>query len=116
MGQTAKAAAKTASPDKKSKGGETVCSPQLLHLDANQKPLWFNGGLFKNKFAERSEWVFGQFDDYIVERPKASYTEDWEMQSNNEVCLTESSQWKRSFSADEKATLDKMISHAKKYL
>jgi alpha 1,3-mannosyltransferase len=30
----------------------TVCGPQLLHLDVDGNPLWFNGWLLESKFAE----------------------------------------------------------------
>jgi hypothetical protein len=47
-------------------GGYEVCSTQILHLDTNRKPLWFNGGLLVNKnlqegnsqdVIELSEWM-----------------------------------------------------------
>lgn len=40
----------------------TICAPQLLHLDTNGKPLWFNGWLLHNKFAEKSKKRFANFE------------------------------------------------------
>lgn len=34
-----------------------MCSVQMLHVDSNQKPLWFNAGLRKNKKSESKEYV-----------------------------------------------------------
>jgi hypothetical protein len=33
----------------------TICSPQLLHFGTDGKPLWFNGWLLSNKFADKKK-------------------------------------------------------------
>ena len=47
-------------------GGYELCSTQILHLDNDKNPLWFNGGLLVNKnlheknsgnFIDLNEWM-----------------------------------------------------------
>ncbi|KAI0477129.1 hypothetical protein GGR56DRAFT_635969 [Xylariaceae sp. FL0804] len=46
-----------------------ICAAQLLHLDAAGAPLWFNGWIEENKFAEGSSRRVAAFDSYLVEPP-----------------------------------------------
>jgi alpha 1,3-mannosyltransferase len=35
------------------KQNHTMCMPQLVHYDVKGKPLWFNGWLLDNKYADK---------------------------------------------------------------
>ncbi|KAJ2991919.1 hypothetical protein NUW58_g2344 [Xylaria curta] len=67
----------------------TMCSPQLLHLDVDGTPLWFNGWLLVNKYAERSKRKFAPMMSYLRE-PKDKAIEDdfWKLTTDNMCCLT----------------------------
>ncbi|KAI3330152.1 glycosyltransferase family 71 protein [Ustulina deusta] len=68
----------------------TMCSPQLLHLDTDGTPLWFNGWLLVSKYAERSKRRFAPMDAYLREpRYKAIDDDDfWKLATDNMCCLT----------------------------
>lgn len=91
----------------------TVCAPQLLHLDNDGKPLWFNGWLLDNKFAERREKKFGNFDYYLVEPRGVREPTAWQLHENNQCCLTTDADKTFKFSDKEKALLKRMMDKAK---
>lgn len=91
-----------------------ICSPQLLHLDLNGKPLWFNGGLVRNKFLDRREWKFGTWDTFLIEPREIREPGAWFLGDANMCCLTTDSHLKGALSAQEKDLLDAMITQAKK--
>lgn len=93
----------------------TICSPQLVHLNADGTPLWFNGGLITNKFAEKRDITFGKFEQYIVE-PEVPTSATWALKSNNRACLSAEANAMHSLSSQDKATLKTMIERAKAHL
>lgn len=93
----------------------TVCAPQLLHLAANGRPLWFNGGILENKFAEKKDRVFGNFQEYVAEPPVVTPA-TWQLLGNNKACLTGQPGIKHALTETEKAKVAMMVEHAKKYM
>ncbi|GAW17593.1 hypothetical protein ANO14919_070520 [Xylariales sp. No.14919] len=67
----------------------TICSPQLLHLDVDGTPLWFNGWLLVSKYAERPKRRFAPMAAYLREpRHKAVDDDFWKLTTDNMCCLT----------------------------
>ncbi len=91
----------------------TICAPQLLHLDLSWKPLWFNGWILDNKFADKSRRQFGNFETYIVEPHGWDGEDMWQLQQDNQCCLTTYPRLKFSFSEVEKETLSMIIQRAR---
>lgn len=61
----------------------TICAPQLLHLGTDGKPLWFNGWLLHNKFAEKSKKRFANFDHYLAEPRDVREPGAWQLAESN---------------------------------
>ena len=91
----------------------TLCSPQLLHLDTDGTPLWFNGWLLDNKFADKSKRKFGTFKHYLIEPGEVREPGAWQLHENNECCLTVEREGMRVFSKDEVGLLDRMMAKAR---
>lgn len=91
-----------------------ICSPQLLHLDLDGKPLWFNGGLVRNKFLDRRAWKFGSWDTYLIEPREIREPGAWFLGDANMCCLTSDHHLKGELSSREKGLLDAMVAQAKK--
>lgn len=91
----------------------TICSPQLLHLDTAGKPLWFNGWLLSNKFADKKQKVFGKYDHYLIEPRDVREPGAWQLHESNECCLTTDADKKFDFSDTEKALIRDMKIKAK---
>jgi hypothetical protein len=91
----------------------TLCSPQLLHLDTDGTPLWFNGWLLANKFADKRQKKFGSFKHYLIEPEEIEEPGAWQLHENNECCLTVEKDRMRKFTAEELALLDRMMKKAR---
>ncbi|EPS43438.1 hypothetical protein H072_2571 [Dactylellina haptotyla CBS 200.50] len=69
-----------------------ICAPQLLHLDLDGKPLWFNGWILDNKFEEgRKKRRANNFVNYLRENPSPepdSGPDQWQLKESNICCLT----------------------------
>ncbi|KXG48362.1 Alpha-mannosyltransferase [Penicillium griseofulvum] len=87
----------------------TICAPQLLHLDREQRPLWFNGWLYENKFA--SERVLGKFEMYMEEQSGSLVPPAWELEEHNLCCLSNSPA--KNFTTEESDWIDTLIGIAK---
>lgn len=88
----------------------TICAPQLLHLDIQGRPLWFNGWLLHNKFAEKSKKRFAAFDHYLVENKNPHA---WQLAESNMCCLTVDESRRFSFSDEERETLKMIMDRAR---
>ncbi|KAI8948962.1 glycosyltransferase family 71 protein [Xylaria longipes] len=67
----------------------TMCSPQLLHLDVDGTPLWFNGWLLVSKYVDRSKRRFAPMKSYMSEpQDRATGDDFWKLASDNLCCLT----------------------------
>lgn len=91
----------------------TICSPQLLHLDMEGNPLWFNGWLAENKFVGQSQQTIGKFEHFLIEPPEAGRHSAWIIKEHNNCCLTTGSSFMRKFALGETRTLQMMIHQAK---
>ncbi|KAH8803241.1 mannosyltransferase putative-domain-containing protein [Xylogone sp. PMI_703] len=89
----------------------TICAPQLLHLDMEGRPLWFNGWILNNKFADKKQRSSSNFDVFLIEPTDKREPDAWQLQEHNEACLTADEANK--FSEEEKETLDMIIALAK---
>ncbi|OQO17093.1 hypothetical protein B0A51_14795 [Rachicladosporium sp. CCFEE 5018] len=92
----------------------TVCAPQLLHLDTDGRPLWFNGWISKDK-NERSGNVDISAFQVFLEEPeyKAANGENnmWEIHEANVCCLTAPKF--STFTKEEKEVLQMILDTAK---
>nr|BAJ98975.1 predicted protein [Hordeum vulgare subsp. vulgare] len=91
----------------------SICAPQLLHLDYEGKPLWFNGWLLDNKFADKKQKKFGKFEHYLIEPRDVRDPGAWQLEESNMCCLTTDAPLKRDFSPEERSILAMMIQQAK---
>ena len=91
----------------------TMCSPQLLHLDVDDTPLWFNGWLLDNKFADKHKKKFGSFRHYLIEPNEVREPGAWQLHENNECCLTTDRDKSHSFNERELKLLDRMMAKAR---
>ncbi|KAF3271378.1 hypothetical protein TWF970_010260 [Orbilia oligospora] len=96
----------------------TICAPQLLHLDRDGKPLWFNGWILNNKFEEKKKQrKANNFQFYLRENPKPDLDtiggqDQWQLQENNICCLTTNQN--SQFSSEETGTLTMILDLAYK--
>lgn len=67
----------------------TICAPQLLHLDRDKRPLWFNGWLYENKYAG-SKRVLGNFEMFMEEPGESLDRAPWQLEESNLCCLSNS--------------------------
>ena len=88
----------------------TICAPQLLHLDLEGRPLWFNGWLYNNKFAGNKR-VGGQFDVYMKEPHEVLDPGAWQLEESNMCCLSNREIYQ--FTNEERSKLDMIIELAK---
>jgi Tfp pilus assembly protein FimV len=91
----------------------TLCSPQLLHLDVDDTPLWFNGWLLDNKFADKRQKKFGSFKHYLIEPREVREPGAWQLHENNECCLTTDAEKMHKFGEREVKLLERMMAKAR---
>jgi hypothetical protein len=91
----------------------TICAPQLLHLDVDGSPLWFNGWLQDNKFADKKKRKFGKFEHYLIEPRDIRDPGAWQLEESNMCCLTTDPDLKKDFTQAEKDLLEMMIQQAR---
>ncbi|KAI1427836.1 alpha-1,3-mannosyltransferase [Xylaria sp. FL1777] len=91
-----------------------MCSPQLLHLDVDGTPLWFNGWLLVSKYADRSKRRFAPMKSYMREpRNKAIDDDDfWKLTTDNICCLTSSADDKSDLTEHDLDLLEMMRDRA----
>ena len=65
----------------------TICAPQLLHLDRNGNPMWFNGWILMDKFDNMSQTLI-DFQEYMLEPSDLRNPEAWQIGDHNLACLT----------------------------
>lgn len=88
----------------------TICAPQLLHLDRNKRPLWFNGWLYRNKYAGTKR-TLGKFDVFMEEPKDFLDPGAWQLEENNMCCLSNTAT--REFTKEETTWLGELINMAK---
>lgn len=92
---------------------QRMCAPQLLHLDLDQKPLWFNGGLVRNKFVPRRDRKFESFESYLIEPRDIREPGAWFLGEGNMCCLTTDNHLKGDLTGAEKELLNEMFKQAR---
>ncbi|KAL5334123.1 mannosyltransferase putative-domain-containing protein [Aspergillus crustosus] len=105
------AEASDADPEGREPDSYTICTPQILHLDLDGRPLWFNGWVVANKY-DQNERKPGVFDVFLRE-PRTKKTPDqWQLHQINMCCLT--SEYMSNFTADEREIIDMIIANGRK--
>jgi hypothetical protein len=89
-------------------GNFTICAPQLLHLDRDGRPLWFNGWVLNDKFTTSE---YNRFEAYMKEPREVTEPGAWQLKEDNLCCLTSDETF--TFSEDEKDVLEMIIGLAK---
>ena len=89
----------------------TMCAPQLLHLDLEGRPLWFNGWLAKNKFSDRKKQEYATFANYMIEPTDLREPGVWDMGESNTCCLTADAVL--DFNEGEREVIDMIMSTAR---
>lgn len=62
-----------------------LCSPQLLHLSRDGRPLWFNGWIQNNKHDASSD--ISTFEFFMSEKRKNDEWAEWAIGADNMCCL-----------------------------
>ncbi|KAL4935340.1 hypothetical protein BDV06DRAFT_234427 [Aspergillus oleicola] len=75
-----------------------ICAPQLLHLDRDGRPLWFNGWLLPTKWDKDKEPA--KFEAFLQE-PIDQQKSPWELREHNVCCLTSGEKMKFMFNETE---------------
>lgn len=91
----------------------TICSPQLLHLGLDGRPLWFNGWVAENKFVGKTRWKFGQFEHFLAEPNSDSQPDFWRIKESNICCLAVDAGLLGEFTVEEQETLNMIMGLAK---
>lgn len=91
-------------------GNFTICAPQLLHLDRDNRPLWFNGWILDNKF-DVDHPRLSTFDSFMLEHKDTRAYPDWRLEENNLCCLISDRVYK--FTKEEKEALEGIADIAK---
>ncbi|KEQ88213.1 hypothetical protein M438DRAFT_341854 [Aureobasidium pullulans EXF-150] len=65
----------------------TVSSPQLLHLDLNNRPLWFNGWILDDKYEEAKHVNVSTWDVFLSEVKETNEAPEWKIGSHNMAVL-----------------------------
>lgn len=106
-------AGEVSAPEPSALSNYTICGPQLLHLDLNGRPLWFNGWILDNKFTDKSHRRFAIFESYVVEpRSWNSEKEPWQLEQDNKCCLTTHATLKFDFDPSERKILSMIVERA----
>ena len=91
----------------------TICAPQLLHLDVDGRPLWFNGWLVPNKFSKAKDTDLSYFEAFIKESREAfQEPAAWQLGENNICCLTSDKAFE--FTQAEKDILQMIIDNGRR--
>lgn len=85
----------------------TICAPQLLHLDREGRPLWFNGWLLPNKFEPGKDQVAANFEAFLPEPREVREPTPWQLMESNVCCLT--ANYYSEFTREERDVLEMII-------
>ncbi|KAI1813840.1 glycosyltransferase family 71 protein [Poronia punctata] len=93
-----------------------ICSSQLLHLDTDGTPLWFNGWLTVSKFAAPPYRKFAPMPSYMMEPPTTTSPHEtkefWQLAGDNMCCLTSDADHAYKLSENDAAVLQMMRDRA----
>jgi len=86
-----------------------LCSPQLLHLSRDGRPLWFNGWIQNNKHDASSD--ISTFEFFMSEKRKDNEWAEWAIGADNMCCLKGDDL--HAMNAEELKALDMIVEIAK---
>ncbi|KEQ69860.1 hypothetical protein M436DRAFT_54911 [Aureobasidium namibiae CBS 147.97] len=86
-----------------------LCSPQLLHLSRDGRPLWFNGWIQNNKHDASSD--ISTFEFFMREKRKDNEWAEWAIGADNMCCLKGDDL--HAMNAEELKALDMIVEIAK---
>jgi len=72
----------------------TVNSPQLLHLDLNGRPLWFNGWILDDKYEEHQHVNVSKMEVYLSEQKDTNEAPEWQIGGHNMATLKSTTAFK----------------------
>ena len=85
----------------------TVCGPQLLHLDREERPIWFNGWILVDKHGKYDKLSIDNFPVFVQEPTDGRKPDPWQLHPGNRCCLTADKAY--SFLPQEKKALEMLI-------
>jgi alpha 1,3-mannosyltransferase len=89
----------------------TVSSPQLLHLDLNDRPLWFNGWILDDKFEDNKHVNVSTWDVYLSEIKETREAAEWRIGGHNMATLKSNKAFE--FTEKEKEVLQMIVDTAR---
>ncbi|KAI4726663.1 hypothetical protein E4T49_05547 [Aureobasidium sp. EXF-10728] len=89
----------------------TVSSPQLLHLDLNNRPLWFNGWILDDKYEENKHVNVSTWDVYLSEVKETREAAEWRIGGHNMATLKSNKAYE--FTEEEKDVLKMIVETAR---
>ncbi|KAH0279408.1 putative alpha-1,3-mannosyltransferase, partial [Aureobasidium melanogenum] len=89
----------------------TVSSPQLLHLDLNNRPLWFNGWILDDKYEENKHVNVSTWDVYLSEVKETHEAAEWRIGGHNMATLKSNKAFE--FTQKEKDVLQMIVETAR---
>ncbi|KAI4765463.1 hypothetical protein E4T52_01789 [Aureobasidium sp. EXF-3400] len=89
----------------------TVSSPQLLHLDLNDRPLWFNGWILDDKFEDNKFVNVSTWDVYLSEIKETREAAEWRIGGHNMATLKSNKAYE--FTEKEKEVLQMIVDTAR---
>jgi alpha 1,3-mannosyltransferase len=89
----------------------TVSSPQLLHLDINNRPLWFNGWILDDKFENDKHVNVSTWEVYLSEVKETHEAAEWRIGGHNMATLKSNKAFE--FTEKEKDVLKMIVETAR---
>ncbi|KAF1345864.1 putative alpha-1,3-mannosyltransferase [Delphinella strobiligena] len=89
----------------------TIYAPQLLHLDLEGRPLWWNGWLLDDKYVADDTIKVTKFNVFMDERKETGEYPEWACGDHN-MCRLRSNQ-AREFTEKERETLNMIVQVAR---
>ncbi|KAI5917848.1 mannosyltransferase putative-domain-containing protein [Camillea tinctor] len=102
--------------DSKGHALATICASQLLHLDLDGRPLWFNNWLLEDKYADRAEQRFLVAESFLADArllPEKGDGDFWSIATANMACLTAEEKRVGKLTEKEKRIFDMMVRRTK---
>ena len=89
----------------------TVSSPQLLHLDLKNRPLWFSGWILDDKYDENKHVNVSTWDVYLSEVKETHEAAEWRIGGHNMATLKSNKAYE--FTQKEKDVLKMIVETAR---
>lgn len=88
-----------------------VNSPQLLHLDLNGRPIWFNGWILDDKYEENKHVNVSTWDVFMSEIKESHEAAEWRIGSHNMATLRGTAAYE--FTSQEREVLEMIVETAR---